>query len=121
MLVEEDAEPFGGVIVSAGEGEGARGDFAAIARDGKSYFAEVGGVTGADEVDGRGALTVDPFAVHGVEGPGAVEGEAAGWADAGFRDANRIERFDGVEADVDETRGDLRRGHGKSLAEAGPG
>jgi hypothetical protein len=117
LLVEEDAEPFGGVIVGAGEGEGARGNFAAIAGDGEGDLAEVGGVAGADEMDGGSALAVDPFAVDGIEGPGAVEGEAAGGADAGFGDVDGVERFDGVEADVDEVRGRLRRRHGGSLAE----
>jgi len=108
LLVEEDAEPFGGVFVGTGEGESARGDFAAIARDGESDFAEVGGVVGTDEMDGGSALAVDPFAVDGVEGPGAIEGEATGGADAGFEDGDGIERFDGVEADVDQARGRLR-------------
>jgi len=119
LLLEEDAEPFGGVFVGAGEREGARGDFASVAGDGEGDFAEVGGVCGADQVDGGSALAVDPFAVDGVEGPGAIEGEAAGGADAGFGDGDRVEGFDGMKADVDEARGRLRRGHGESLAEDG--
>jgi len=103
--------------VGAREGESAGGDFAAVAGDGEGDFAKVGGVAGADEVDGLGALAVDPFAVDGVEGPGAVESEAAGGADAGFGDVDGVEGFDGVEADVDEAGGDLRNGHGESLAE----
>ena len=101
LLLEENAEPFGGVIVGFRESEGARGNFAAIAGDGEGDFAKVGGVVGADEVDGGGALAVDPFAVDGIEGPGAIEGEAAGGTDAGFRDGDGVEGFDGVEADVD--------------------
>jgi len=119
LLLEEDAEPFGGFFVGVWEGEGARGDFAAIAGDGEGDLAEVGGVGGTDEVNGGSALAVDPFAVDGVEGPGAVEGEAAGGADAGFGDGDGVEGFDGVEADVDEARGGLRRGHWESLAEEG--
>jgi hypothetical protein len=119
LLIEEDAEPFGSVFVRAGEGKGAHGDFAAIAGDGESDFTQVGGVVGADKVDCGSALAVDPFAVDGVEGPGAVEGESAGGADAGFGDGDGIERFDGVEADVDEVRRDLRERHEKSLAEEG--
>jgi hypothetical protein len=117
LLLEEDAEPFGGVFIGAGEGEGAGGNFASIARDGEGDFAEVGGVRGADEMDGGRALAVDPFAVDGIEGPGAIEGEAAGGADAGFGDGDGVQRFDGVEADVNQMRGDLRNGHFKSLAE----
>jgi hypothetical protein len=119
LLLEEDAEPFGGVIVGAGEGKGARGDFAAIAGDGEGDFAKVGRVGGADEMDRGGALAVHPLAVNGEEGPGAIEGEAAGEADAGFGDGDGVEGFDGVEADVDEVGRELRRGHGKSLAEDG--
>ena len=119
FLVEEDAEPFGGVFVGAGESEGARGDFAAIARDGEGDFAQVGGVVGPDEMDGGSALAVDPLAVDGIEGPCAVERQAAGRADAGFGDGDGVERFDGVEADVDEVRGRLRRRHEESLAEEG--
>jgi len=119
LLLKENAEPFGGVFVGIGEDESARGDFAAIARDGEGDFAEVGGVAGADEVDGGSAFAVDPLAVDGVEGPGAVEGEAAGGADAGFGDGDGVERFDRVEADVEEVRGRLRRRHGGSLAEEG--
>ena len=117
LLVEVDAEPFGGIIESAREGESAGGNFAAIAGDGEGDFVEVGGVAGADEMDRLRALAVDPFAVYGIEGPGAVENEAAGGADAGFGDGDGVEGFDGVEADVDEARGGLRRGHGESLAE----
>jgi hypothetical protein len=117
LLLEEDAEPFGGVFVGSGEGEGARGDFAAIAGDGEGDFAQVVGVVGTDKVDGGSALAVDPFAVDGVESPGAVEGEATGRADAGFGDGDGIERFDGMEADVDQVWGNLRRGHFRSLAE----
>jgi len=117
LLLEEDAEPFGGVFVGTREGEGSFGDFAAIAGDGEGDFAEVGGVGGADEMDGGGALAVHPLAVDGEEGPGAIEGEAAGGTDAGFGDGDGIERFDGVEADVDDVGRELRRGHFRSLAE----
>jgi hypothetical protein len=117
LLLEEDAEPFGGFFVGFGEAEGAGRDFAAIARDGEGDFAEVGGVGGADEMNGGSALAVDPFAIDGVEGPGAIEGQAAGGADAGRGDGDGVEGFDWVEADVDEARGGLRRRHGESLAE----
>jgi len=119
LLVEEDAEPFCGLLVGFGEGESARGDFAAVAGDGEGDFAKIRGVVGADEMDGGSALAVDPFAVDRVEGPGAVEGEAAGGADEGFGDGEWVEGFDGVETDVDQVRGRLRRGHGESLAEEG--
>ena len=119
LLVEKDAEPFGGVFVGAGEGEVARGDFAAITGDGEGDFAEVGGVVGADKMDGGCAFAVDPFAVDGIEGPGAIEGQAAGGADTRFGDGDGVERFDGVEANVNQVRGRLRRRHGESLTEEG--
>ncbi len=118
LLLEKNAEPFGGVIVGVGEIEGARGNFAGVAGDGKRDAAEVWGIAGADEVDGGSAFAVDPFAVNGIESPGAVEFEAAGGGDAGGGDGDRIKRFDGVEADVDQSRGSLRRGHGTSLRAA---
>jgi len=68
-------------------------------------------------MDGGCAFAVDPFAVDGVEGPGAVEGESSGRADSRFGDGDGVERFDGVEANVDQVRGRLRRGHGESLTE----
>jgi hypothetical protein len=119
LLVEEDAEPFGSVFVGSGEGEGTGGNFTAVTGDGESDFAEAGGVAGADEVDRLGPFAIDPFAVDGIEGPGAIESQAAGGADAGFGDRNGIEGFDRVETDVDEARGGLRKGHMESLAEAG--
>ena len=115
LLLEEDAEPFGGVFVAAGEVEGAGGNFAAITGDGERDAAEIRGIIGADEMDGGSALAVDPFAVDRIEGPGAVEFEAAGGGDAGFGDIDRIQRFDGMKADIDQDRGRLRKGHGKSL------
>ena len=68
-------------------------------------------------MDGRSALAIDPFAVDGIEGPGAVKDQAPGGADASFGDVDGIERFDGVKTDVEEVRGRLRRRHGESLAE----
>ena len=100
LLVEEDAEPFGGFFVGFGEGEGARGNFATVAGDGERDGTDVGGIAGADEMDDGGAFAVDPFAVDGVEGPGAVVNEAAGRRDAGFGNFDGVEGFNGMEADV---------------------
>jgi len=52
------------------------------------------------QVDGCGALAVQPLAVSGIERPGAVEFKAAARADAGFLHVHRIERFDGMQANV---------------------
>ncbi len=100
MLLEEHAEPFGGVIVGFGKREGVRGNVAAITGDGEGDAAKIGRVSGADQVDGGSALAVDPAAVHGIEGPGTIEFEAAGGADAGLGDGDGIERFDGMETEI---------------------
>src|SRR5882762_8889543 len=68
-------------------------------------------------MNGGCAFAVDPFAVDGIEGPRAIEGESSGRADASFGDGDGIEGLDGVEANIDEVRGQLRRGHGESLTE----
>jgi hypothetical protein len=117
LLLEENAEPFGGVFVGNGELEGAGGDVATIAGDRECDAADVVGVTGTNEMDGGGTLTVDPTAVDGIEGPGAVEMECTGRADAAFGDRDGVERFDGVKTDVGEGGGRGRMGHEKSLAE----
>lgn len=118
LLLEEEAKPFGGVFVGFGEGEGARRDAAEVGGDGESDGAEVGGVAGADVVDERSALAVDPSAVDGIEGPGAVESEPAGGGDAGFGNGDGIEGFDGMEADVGKDGSRGKRVHKEILAEA---
>ena len=115
LLLEEDAEPFGGVIVSLGEGEGARGNFAAVAGNRERDAVEVRRIAGADEMDGGGTLPVDPFAVDGIERPGAIKLEATGGGNAGFGDGDRIKRLDGMETDVCEDGSRFRRGHISSL------
>jgi len=117
LLLEEHAEPFGGVIVAIGEGEGMRGNAAAVARNRECDATQIGSENRADQVNGRSTFAIDPAAIHGIERPGAVEREAAGRADARFGDGNGVERFDGMEAQTREARGDIRGGHEKSLAE----
>ena len=70
-------------------------------------------------MDEGSALAIDPFAVNGIEGPGAVEGETAGGRDAGLGDGNGIEGFDGMEADVGENGSVGERLHEGILAEGG--
>ena len=118
LLLEEDAEPFGGVIVSLGKSEGARWDVAAITGNGKGNAAQIRGEGGADEVHGGGALGVHPFAIEGEESPGAVQGQSTGRADSGLGEGDRIKRFDGVETNADETWVRSGSGHEKSLAGA---
>lgn len=115
-LLEEDTKPFGGFLVSFGEREGARGDFARVGGDGEGNGGKVGGVVGADLVDEGSALAVDPFAVDGIESPGTVESESTGRGDAGFGDGHGVEGFDGMETDAGEGGSRRRRGHQESLA-----
>jgi len=91
LLLEKHAEPFGRVIVAFGEWEGVRGNGAAVAGNGKCDAAQIGREDGADQVDGGSALAIDPAAIHGIERPGAVEGEAAGRTDARLADGDGVE------------------------------
>ena len=119
LLLEEHAEPFGGVIVAIGERERVRGNAAAVARNRKRDAAQIGREGGADQVNGGSALAIDPAAIHGIERPGAVERKAAGRTDARFADGDGVERFDGMETQIREARGYFCEGHEKSLAEVG--
>ncbi len=102
LLLEVDAEPFGGAFVVLRKSEGARRNLAAIAGDRQSDAAKLWRIGCADEVDGGSALAVDPLAVDGIESPGAIESESTGRADAGLCDGGRVERFYGVKANVGE-------------------
>ena len=53
-------------------------------------------------MDSGSALAVDPPAIDGIEGPGAVESESARRGDECFGDGDGIERLDGVETDDGE-------------------
>ena len=77
LLLEEDAEPFGGFFVGVGESERARGNFAAVGGNGERDGAQVGRIVGANVMDEGSALAIDPLAVNGIESPGAVMNEAA--------------------------------------------
>lgn len=104
LLLEEHAEPFGGVFMAIGKRECVRGNAAAIAGNGERDTAQIGREGGADQVNGRSALAIDPAAIHGIERPGAVEREAAGRTDARLADDDGVERFDGMEAQIREAR-----------------
>ena len=121
LLLEEHAEPFGGVIVAIGERERVRGNATAVAGNGKRDISEIGSENGADQVNGGSALAIDPAAIHGIERPGAVERQAAGRTDARFADGDGVERFDGMEAQIRQARSYVLGGHEKSLAEVGKG
>lgn len=117
LLLKENAEPFAGVLVGFREGKSADGDTAAIARNGERDGAEVRRIIGTNQMDGGGALSVNPPAVNGIERPDTVEGKSAGRADARFRNGDGVEGLDGMESN--EAQGwnrNLRR-HQKSVAE----
>ena len=116
LLLEDDAEPFGGVFVGLGEDESARGDTAAITGNGKSDGAKVRGVVGANEMDGGSALAVDPSAVGGVKSPNAVESESAAGADASFGNGNRVDGLDRMETNDSKGRNSGHGRHEKSVS-----
>jgi len=91
LLLEENAEPFGGLFVGVGKGKVTWGDFAAVGWDGERDAGDIGRIAGADGMDERRPLAVHPFAVDRVEGPGAIEGETAGRGDVGFGDVDGIQ------------------------------
>jgi len=116
LLLEEDAEPFSGIFVGFREGERARGNAAAIARNRESNGAEVRGILGANDMDRRAALAIDPSAVKGIKSPHTVEGESTGGADVGFGYGNRVEGFDGMETNEGKSRSSNRGRHQKSVS-----
>jgi hypothetical protein len=99
LLLEEDAEPFGGVFVLLGKRESARRNFAAVGRNRKRHFAKVVRIDGANVVDQGSALAVDPFAVHRIQRPGAIESQAAGRRNVRLGNGHRVESFDGMKPD----------------------
>src|SRR6516165_555170 len=99
-----------------GEGKRARGNAAPISWHGERYVAQIRRIVGADQMNRWGALAVHPLAIHGVKCPRAIELEPAGTRNPCLRYRNRIQRFDGVELNIDQAGSDRKRGHAKSLA-----
>src|SRR5438132_11631953 len=64
-----------------------------------------------------GAFAVDPRAVHRKKHPDAIEFKPAICADARFGDADGVETFDGMQANVRQPRGRRGAGHEKSLTD----
>jgi hypothetical protein len=117
LLLEENAEPFGSVLVVLREGEGAGRDFAAVGGDGEGDGGDIGKIICANEMNGGSALAIDPFAIDGIKSPGAIQGQSAGRGDARFGDRDGVEGFDGMEPDVGEMGRRRGESHWKSLAE----
>src|SRR4030095_10023525 len=69
-------------------------------------------------MDRTGAFAVDPLAIHGKERPHSIELEPAIRPDACLRHADRVEPFDGVEANVRQPSGVKFAGHSKILADS---
>jgi len=84
LLLEENTEPFGCVIVAIRKWKSAGGNDAAVTRHRERNVTQIGSENRPYPVNCGGALAVDPAAIHGIEGPGAVEREAAGRTDARF-------------------------------------
>src|SRR5437879_5887324 len=115
--LEEVGKPFGCRCCVTREGKCGGWNLALVAGNRKRDGAEVWRESRADQVDCRGALAIHPLAVNGAERPGAVVLESAAWPDARFLYMHRIERLDGMKANVGEARRWNCRNHGKSLAE----
>lgn len=111
LKVEKFAEPFGGGPGFAGEAEGGGWQVAPMWRRGERDGLEIGCVRSADEVQRRRTAEGHQTPIERVEGPGTVELQAAGRADGGGLDLDRVERLDGVNLDAREPRGG-RRGWG---------
>jgi hypothetical protein len=72
----------------------------AVVWDGEGNGCEVGLVRGANQMQGGDAGGVDEATIQGIDGPGAVELEAAGGPDGGGGDFYGVEGFDGMDLDA---------------------
>jgi len=99
-VTQEFAEPFGcgGRVSRKSECRGR--DIAAIIWNGEGNGCESGLVRSADQMKCGDAGCVDEAAIQGIDGPGAVELEAAGGAYGGGGDFDGVEGFDGVDLDA---------------------
>lgn len=79
-------------------------DVASVAWNGKGDASKVRGVRCADQVQSGYARGGDQPAVEGMDGPSAVELEAASGAYCGGGDVYRVERFDGMDLDAGQAR-----------------
>src|SRR5258708_4356154 len=116
-LLEELGKPLRGCCRVTREGKCGGLDFALVAGNRERDGAEVRCEDRADQVDCRGALAIHPLAVNRVERPGAIEFEPAARPDARLFHMHWIERFDGVQTNVRESRRWNWRNHRKILAE----
>lgn len=90
-VTKEFAEPFGGGSGVSRKSECCARDIAAIIWSCESDAGEAGLVRGANQMPRRDARCADQLAVEGIDGPGAVELQAAGGAYGGGGDFYRVE------------------------------
>ena len=93
-------EPFGGRGGVIGERECCDRDVAWVTWNGNGDAGEVRSVSGANQVQPWDPGGGDQSAVEGIDGPGAVELEAAGGAYCGGGNFYGVEGFDGMDLDV---------------------
>ena len=110
-------EPFGGGGGVGGKHESCDGDVAAVAWNGKRDAGEVRSVGCANQVQRWDAGGRDQPAVEGIDGPGAVELEAAGGAYCGGGDFYGIKGFDGMDLDAGQAGKNCFRFHHIMLTE----
>jgi len=97
---QEFAEPFGRGSGVSWECECCGRDIAVVIWNGESDAGEVRIVCGTNQMQGGDAGGADQTTIQGIDGPGAVELEAAGGADGGGGDFYGVEGFDGVDLDA---------------------
>jgi len=120
LLLEIDAEPFGGVFCATGEGKRARGNAAAIAGNRERDGAEIRSVGSANQVYRGGAFAIDPAAVDREERPGAVVLKPAARSNARLGHRYRVERLDRMQANAREPRQQCVSLHAKIVAQVAP-
>src|SRR5580704_4268188 len=101
-VAQEFAEPFGRGNGGSRECQCCTRDVPAVIWNGEGDTCEAGIVRGAYEMQRGGAGGVDQAAIEGIDGPGAVELEAASGTYGGCADFYGVEGFDGMDLDADQ-------------------
>jgi len=112
-------EPIGGGDGVIGERECGDRNVATVTWNGEGDAGEVRRIRGANQVQRCDAGSGNQSAVEGIDGPGAVELEAAGGAYWGGGNFYGVERFDGMDLDAGQARKYWLRFHAITLTEWG--
>lgn len=99
-ITEEVAEPFGCRGGVSRKSECCARDIAEVIWNGEGNGCEAGLVRGADQMQCGDAGCVGEAAIEGIDGPGAIELEAASGSDVDSGDFYGVERFDGMDLDA---------------------